>query len=423
MTTTSEPILEAVQPAAHARPAVKPGGSGRRGPSRADQAPDRVAGTLEAAPDPASLDSRILDGVGVAMYVTDQDGRITFFNEAAVQLWGRRPSIGEPWCGSLRLFRLDGQPMPHAECPMAIALRERRPIRDVEAILERPDGSRAWFRPYPTPIVDSNGRLTGAVNVLVDLTQQRKAEEALRAAATALAASNAVKDEFLGLISHELRTPITTVLGNARLLRDRGASIPADTRASMIADIAAESERLLGIVENLLLLTKLESGVRPDSEPQVLAHVVRMTVEAFRRRHPDRPIALRGEPRHLIVDADRPYLELLLDNLLSNADKYGAEGLLVEVIVGGTEREATVTVLDRGIGLDDADAARLFTPFYRSRAAKARTAGVGIGLAVCRRVAEALGGRTWAAPREGGGSAFGFALPLSELAEAGSAAE
>lgn len=375
---------------------------------------DVLAQVLDAEPAAARVGSGVLDAVGVAMYVTDGEGRITFFNEAAVQLWGRRPVLGELWCGSLRLFFPDGSPMQHSECPMAVALQEGRTVRDEEALLERPDGSRVWFRPYPTPIRDAKGKLTGAVNVLIDLTELRGTEEALRRSAAELSASNAVKDEFLGLVSHELRTPITTVLGNAQLLHDKGAAIPEPVRSSMLGDIAAESERLLGIVENLLLLTKLESGHRLDPEPQVLAHVVRTSVDAFRRQHPDRVIDLQHEPRHLIVEADRPLLELLMNNLLSNADKYSPIHEPIEVEVGAASGEATVRVLDRGIGLGEIESERLFTPFYRSPRAKATSSGIGIGLAACRRVADALGGRIWAAPREDGGSDFGFSLPLEK---------
>src|SRR5206468_12648098 len=109
-------------------------------------------------------------------------------------------------CGSWHLFHLDGRPMAHAECPMAIALKENRPVRGSAAVAERPDGRRVAFEPYPTPLRDRDGTLVGAVNVLVDVTERLAAEEALRATASALEVSNAVKDEFLGLVSHELRT-------------------------------------------------------------------------------------------------------------------------------------------------------------------------------------------------------------------------
>lgn len=360
-----------------------------------------------------------LESLGVAVYTTDAEGKITFFNKAAAMFWGRSPELGEEWCGSWRIYQPDGTPLPHAECPMAVALKENREVRGAQAVAERPDGTRVSFVPYPTPLRNDRGELIGAVNVLVDITERTQAEEALREAAEALRASNAVKDEFLGLVSHELRTPVTTIFGNARLLRDRGDRLPGDARESMIADIAHDSERLLGIIENMLLLTRLEAGPQPELEPNVLAHVVSKAVESFIRRHPGRRVAIKAEPRHVIVEADRTYIELLVENLLANADKYSPQETAVEVEVRIREREAQVVVLDRGIGLSDVELAQIFAPFYRSEKAKRQANGIGIGLAVCKRVAEAQGGRMWVRPRSGGGSEFGFALPLVDPGDLG----
>jgi PAS domain S-box-containing protein len=113
----------------------------------------------------------VLQALPSAVYITDSEGRIQFFNEAAAALWGRRPALGQSeWCGSWRLFWPDGRRLPHSECPMAMALKERRPVRGLEAVAERPDGSRVPFLPFPTPIYDASGALIGAVNMLVDLT-------------------------------------------------------------------------------------------------------------------------------------------------------------------------------------------------------------------------------------------------------------
>jgi PAS domain S-box-containing protein len=352
-----------------------------------------------------------LDALGVAVYTTDSAGGITFYNEAAALFWGRRPELGEEWCGSLRLFWTDGRPMRHDECPMAIALHENRAVRGHEAIVERPDGSRLSFVPYPTPLRDDQGRLIGAVNVLIDVTDRREAEDALIANAEALRGSNAVKDEFLGLVSHELRTPVTTIFGNAQILRDRGDAVPDADRRSMIGDIAEDSERLLGIIENLLLLTRLGSGSKPEVEPQVLNHVLRRAVDTFTRRHEGRRVTYLGIANQLIVEADEPNISAVVDNLLSNADKYSPPGADIDVVLQAKGREAQILVLDRGIGLGE-EANDLFAPFYRSEAAKRQANGIGVGLAVCKRIIDGHGGRIWAAPRSGGGSEFGFALPI-----------
>jgi PAS domain S-box-containing protein len=121
---------------------------------------------------------QLLDALPAAVYTTDAFGRITFYNEAAVELWGHRPELGRSeWCGSWRLFWPDGRPLPHDECPMAVALKENRCVRGEEAVAERPDGSRVPFIPFPTPLHDSSGKLVGAVNMLVDITERKRAEE------------------------------------------------------------------------------------------------------------------------------------------------------------------------------------------------------------------------------------------------------
>src|SRR5262245_19624334 len=119
---------------------------------------------------------KLLEALPVAIYTTDAHGQITFYNQAAADLWGRRPEIGSRWCGSWRIYTPDGKPLPHDQCPMAITLKEGRPVRGVQAVLERPDGTRVPFMPYPTPLKDAVGKLTGAVNLLIDLSDRKKAE-------------------------------------------------------------------------------------------------------------------------------------------------------------------------------------------------------------------------------------------------------
>src|SRR5665213_618651 len=121
---------------------------------------------------------KLLDALPAAVYTTDAEGRLTYFNDTAAELWGYRPELGSSeWCGSWKLFWPDGTPMPHDQCPMAISIRERRPVRDVEAVAERPDGTRVSFIPYPTPLYDATGELIGAVNMLVDITERKLADQ------------------------------------------------------------------------------------------------------------------------------------------------------------------------------------------------------------------------------------------------------
>jgi PAS domain S-box-containing protein len=123
----------------------------------------------------------LLQSLPVAVYTTDAAGRINFYNEAAAQLWGVRPELGKSeFCGSWKMYWPDGTLLPHDECPMALALKEKRPIKGMEAIALRPDGTRVPFIPFPTPLFDSAGTLIGAVNTLVDITGRHEAEQRLR---------------------------------------------------------------------------------------------------------------------------------------------------------------------------------------------------------------------------------------------------
>jgi PAS domain S-box-containing protein len=121
---------------------------------------------------------QLLEALPAAVYTIDAEGRITFFNQAAADLWGCRPELGKSeWCGSWRLYWPDGRPMRHDECPMAVALKEGRPIRGAEAVAERPDGTRVPFLAYPTPLRDRSGAVIGAVNTLIDIKERKRNEE------------------------------------------------------------------------------------------------------------------------------------------------------------------------------------------------------------------------------------------------------
>lgn len=133
----------------------------------------------------------IIDALPVAIYTTDAEGRLTHFNRAAVELSGRVPELGtDHWCVTWKLYHPDGKPMRHDECPMAVSLRERRSVLEVEAIAERPDGTRFWFQPYPTPLFDESGNLIGGINMLVDITDRKNAEAQIHSDAEALTKLN-----------------------------------------------------------------------------------------------------------------------------------------------------------------------------------------------------------------------------------------
>ena len=146
--------------------------------------PDEMLGIARAAAryGASELETQ-LAALPSPIYVTDADGWITYYNQACIDFAGRTPTLGEDrWCVTWRLYREDGTFLPHEDCPMAVAVREKREVRGAIALAERPDGTRVMFTPYPTPLMGEDGEIAGAVNILIDVTDCRQAG-ALRAQA------------------------------------------------------------------------------------------------------------------------------------------------------------------------------------------------------------------------------------------------
>jgi signal transduction histidine kinase len=222
-----------------------------------------------------------------------------------------------------------------------------------------------------------------------------------------------LREAFIGVISHELRTPITTIYGLSKMLRQRRESLTPEVRDQAIEDVEAEADRLYRLVEDLLVLSRAERGrVEIADEPLLLEKVLRHAVAAEAARWPSRDFSLEVEPALPLVVGEATYVEQVARNLLSNAAKYSSAGTTVRVTVATDEDEVRVRVVDTGIGIGAEDSERLFELFYRSETASRKAAGAGIGLFVCRQLIEAMGGTVWGRARPEGGSEFGFSLPV-----------
>jgi signal transduction histidine kinase len=232
-----------------------------------------------------------------------------------------------------------------------------------------------------------------------DITERKQAEEAI------LAASK-LKDEFLGLVSHELRTPLTTIYGYASLLK-RNPNLPPEMVQESLADLLAEAERLNRIVENMLVLGRIDAGQVLDMEPVPVATEINEIVEKFRKRHPDADVRIASEPQVLVTGVQE-YLDQVVQNLLSNAYKYSPEGAAITVSTEQQDGLVWVSVSDRGRGVEDSSA--IFDAFVRESGAQVVASGLGLGLTVCKRLVNAMGGTIRVAAREGGGTTFSFSL-------------
>jgi two-component system sensor histidine kinase KdpD len=224
--------------------------------------------------------------------------------------------------------------------------------------------------------------------------------------------ANEAKDEFLGMVSHELRTSVTTIYGGANLLLSRASELDDETRISVLTDIRHESEQLVRMVRDMLLLARTELGQEIATEPVLIQRLIDRLIALRAVSNPRRRITLQADAELAPVVAEPAFLEQVLRNLLDNAEKYSPADTPVEIHVQRLDDEVVVCVADRGVGVPQDELEMIFDRFYRSTQSARSARGMGIGLSVCKRLVEAQGGRIWAEQREEGGLRVCFTLPF-----------
>jgi signal transduction histidine kinase len=235
--------------------------------------------------------------------------------------------------------------------------------------------------------------------------------EELEEAGRELRAANARKDELLALVSHELRTPLTLMTGSAELLLRRGEDLARADRDELLGSMLDNGERLRRVIENMLVLAKAETVADVIVEPVLVQRLVPPLLQALaplqgcRDLRSDIPEAL---PPAL---ANELFLEQIIHNLVRNSEKYAAPGQPVELSAAAEDAAVVVSVADRGRVFEQQQVDQMFESFYRDPETSARVSGLGLGLPVCRRLAEVQGGSIAAAPREGGGIVVSLRLP------------
>lgn len=353
----------------------------------------------------------MVDALPVAVYTTDAEGRLTHFNPAAVEFAGRTPELGaDHWCVTWKLYRADGTPMPHREAPMAVALREARPIRGARAIAERPDGERRWFEPYPTPLFDAAGRLTGGINLLLDVTERTRVEAMLQDA-------DRRKDEFLALLAHELRNPLAPIRTGLELIRISGDTPQSVGRVRAIME--RQVSQMVRLIDDLLDVSRIASGKivlqrAPTSLPDLIQSAVDTHRTAIDAARIDLAVSLPEQP--CFIDADPTRFVQVLSNVLHNASKFtpahGKICVSAEVRDDADVPQVAITVSDTGTGISSDLLPRIFGLFVQSEPATQRThGGLGIGLALARQLIEMHGG-TIAAHSDGPGRGATFVITM-----------
>jgi PAS domain S-box-containing protein len=273
----------------------------------------------------------LLTAIPAAIYTTDAQGRITYYNQAAVDLAGRTPTLGsDEWCVTWKLYWPDGTPMPHDQCPMAVALREGRPIRNVEAVAERPDGVRIPFIPYPTPLRDESGNIVGAINMLVDVSERKQAETQQRI--------------LLNELNHRVKN-------NMQMLQSLLFSAARQTHNAEARKILAEASNRIATMAAAQRVLYGTTDATRFSAQEFIDAVCQTARQAF---PPDTEIVCEAGSDQLPNDTAMP-LALILNELLTNAVKHGTAGRPRVGIRVGLTRESDSFVLyveDDGPGFD-----------------------------------------------------------------------
>jgi PAS domain S-box-containing protein len=337
----------------------------------------------------------IIGAIGEGIVVVDRDGGITLANRTARRML-------EPF-EEVDLDALLARFEQAADLPAQLGTGR------VQARLAGDPGR--WLEVAAYPVADNVANSAGdaardgsegsegsagAILVIRDVTAARERDQA--------------RDAFIGMLSHELRTPITTIYAGSKLLA-RDGGLAEETRADIFEDIHGEAERLHRLVEDVVALTRFGEGALDiGSEPVLLQRILPAVVRSEEGRWPGGRFELVFVPDLPPVAGDATYVEQVVRNLLANAMKYGGPDAVATITAAEADGEVQVRVFDRGPGFPEEDVERLFQLYYRSPSLARTVSGSGIGLFVCSRLIEAMGGRVWARNRPAGGAEFGFAL-------------
>lgn len=360
---------------------------------------------LRRAQRQASVTRAVLDATPDGICLTDAAGQIRLANAPMLEL---AVDLGLPMEGTVHerlLAAADGMVDPDAY-RAGMAEIAANPDREIRQTYELADSGRAYLG-YAAPVRDAGGGLVGRIFMLREVTAEREAER--------------LKDELVATVSHELRTPLTSIIGYLELVMEESDDHLSDEQRQFLEIVDRNARRLLDVVGDLLFVAQVEAGrLKLELEQLDPAQLVAESVEAARPLAEAKEIALVSlvEPG-LRVNGDRLRLNQLLANLVSNAVKFTPREGEVEVRVQSVDSRAVLEVSDTGIGIPSEEQERLFERFFRSSTAAARAIqGTGLGLVICKAIAEAHGGAISFTSEEGKGTTFAVSLPLAARVEA-----
>ena len=354
----------------------------------------------------------VIEGVrDYGIFALDPDGYVTSWNTGAQRIkgWHADEILGQHFS---RFYPAETRSFLPSEI---LARAARDGTAEDEGWRLRKDGGRFWANVVVTALRDETGILRGFAKVTRDMTDRRRAEEALLVAREEAVAASLAKSEFLSRTSHELRTPMSAILGFAQVLELDEVQMSGNQN-SAVQQILKAGRHLLSLIDELLDISSIEAGGADlelsDISLHDVIHEARDLASPILRAAGLR-LVLENPPAGLSVRADRRRTIQVILNLLTNAAKYAREGRIVELASRPENGRVRFEIMDGGPGVDPADVPRLFTPFDRLGHTKVRgTEGTGLGLALSKRLVEAMGGEIGFANRSSGkGAVFWFTLP------------
>lgn len=381
---------------------------------------ESVEAAREAQAERDTIDRIVSSATGVAIIGADAHGRITLFNPGAERMLGYRAEdvLGQ----RTRMFHTDEAIAAKAAElgvePSFTAVMDvlaQPGMRGADILARRADGTERMHSMTLSRITDDHGQTIGFVSTSEDVTERVETEEALRRSLERMREVDAVKDAFVSSVSHELRTPITSIHGYLELLVDGTLGELTPDQRMAVEKVANNSERLLGLIDDLLTLSRLqEDGLKLTPKLVDLRRVVTdacsVVAPGVETGGLELEIDLPPEPVPFL--GDRDMLERAVVNLVGNAVKFTPRGGRIEVALGPHDDGSRVVVRDTGIGIPLAEQEHLFTRFFRSSIAQREAIpGSGLGLSIAHAVVRKHGGDLWVESVEGEGTTFHLDLP------------
>lgn len=341
----------------------------------------------------------ILDSLPSGVIIrTAPEGEIELANATALEIVGRRPDFDAPgW--DYHFLRADGRPLPRNQWPEMRALRGEI-VRNRQLTLGIGDDRTLPVLVQAAPLRNRLGEVVRAVVVFQDITRLREAEQ--------------LKDDFLSLISHEFRTPLTAIHGGAHLLAQHGEALDSETRQNLLGDIVTESTTLEQMLANMLAVTAIQAGrLEPETEPILVPSLIRQAAAVAEARSGDHRFVVDVSEQVPPAEGDAELLGQVLRNLYENAAKYSPAASTIVTFVTFDGRHVTIHVADEGSGIAVEHLGTVFERFRRP-GADPTVRGMGLGLYLSRHLIEAQGGRIGVtSPGPGKGATFSVTLPVS----------